>query len=162
MKIAEISEAVGDHFLYHHAKPEHFRGIVQDGKIRVAETDDDSGEACTPGTICMTRNREFGAYNRPIMIVINRQALKQTHRVEPATYYLNPPGPQSNRPGEYTRIPRKDYYSAASAHGEEEERTYRDIPFNSRYIVKVVTSVKFEPKISQHLKTLNIPVELRK
>ncbi len=160
MQINEIiKEGVGDNFLYHHAMPEHFQGILRDGKIKTPAEDDDSGEYCTPGAVCMTRSREFGAYDRPIMIVLKKDALKQSHRVEPATYYLNNPEPQTNRPGEWTRIPKKSYYGPVSARGEEEERTYKDIPFNSRYIERVVTSMKFSPKIIQQLKMLDIPVE---
>lgn len=160
MQIKEVlSEAAGDNFLYHHAAPEHFRGILRDGRIRVADYDDDTGEYCTPGAICMTRSRQFGAYGRPIMIVLKKQALQNSHRIEPATYYLNPPGPQTNRPGEYTRIPRKSAYGPVSARGEQEERVYKDIPFTGRYIDRVVTSMRLNPKILQHLEQLGIPVE---
>lgn len=162
MHIREIiAEAVGNNFLYHHAKPEHFQGILRDGKIKTPAEDsnDDTGEYCTPGTVCMTRSPQFGAYNRPIMIVVKKDALQQSHRVEPATYYLGRPGPQSNRPGEYTRIPKKSAYGPMSARGEQEERVYKDIPFTSRYIDRVVTSMQFGPRVMQHLRQLGIPVE---
>lgn len=162
MHIREIiQEAVGGNFLYHHAKPEHFQGILRDGKIKTPaeDSEDDSGEYCTPGTICMTRSQQFGAYDRPIMIVLKKDALQQSHRVEPATYYLGPPEAQSNQPGAYTRIPKKGAYGPTSARGEQEERAYKDIPFTGRYVDRVVTSMRFSPRIMQRLEQLGIPVE---